>query len=140
MCHYSPPIVTLSVLVAIAGSLVSLWLTFPFRDETAGRTLRKVASSFLMGAAISSMHYTGMAAAVFTASASSPNLSHTVEVSPLAIAAIIVVPVMVLLATWVSALFDRLQAQKAQLDELFEVAPHGGLLMNQESRVVHVNR
>src|ERR1035441_5670821 len=33
MCHYSPPIVVLSVFVAIAGSLLPLWLIFLFKDQ-----------------------------------------------------------------------------------------------------------
>src|SRR5690348_8282896 len=33
MCHYSPVIVTISVLLAIAIALVALWLTFHFRGE-----------------------------------------------------------------------------------------------------------
>ena len=66
MCHYSPAIVALSVLFAIAGSLLSLWLMFLFREEATGRRLRKGASALVMGAAISVMHYTGMAAASFT--------------------------------------------------------------------------
>src|ERR1700693_2783023 len=52
MCHYSPLIVALSVLFAIAGSLLSLRLTFLFRDQATGRKLRKAASALLMGAAI----------------------------------------------------------------------------------------
>jgi two-component system, sensor histidine kinase and response regulator len=56
MCHYSPAIVTFSVIVAIAGSLLSLWLTFLFRVEAAGQRLRKAASAVAMGAAICAMH------------------------------------------------------------------------------------
>jgi two-component system sensor histidine kinase/response regulator len=35
MCHYSAGLVTLSVFLAVAVSLVALWLTFYFRKETA---------------------------------------------------------------------------------------------------------
>src|SRR5207253_193802 len=34
MCHYSSALVTLSVVLAIVISLVALWLTFHFREET----------------------------------------------------------------------------------------------------------
>src|SRR6266849_5962885 len=35
MCHYSPLLVTLSVLLAMAFSLIALWLTFLLRGESA---------------------------------------------------------------------------------------------------------
>ena len=41
--HYSPALTTLSVVLAIGGSLISLWLTFYFRDDPSGRILRRVA-------------------------------------------------------------------------------------------------
>ncbi len=41
MCHYSPAIVVISVVLAIAGSLLSLWLTFLFRDQPTGRKAAK---------------------------------------------------------------------------------------------------
>ena len=140
MCHYSPAIVTLSVLFAIAGSLLSLWLTFLFRDEVAGRRLRKAASALLMGAAISVMHYTAMAAASFTTSATVPNLSHAVYVSSLGIAGIVTVTVMVLVAAMVTALVDRLQERSALLEALFEQAPQAVALMSVDMLVVRVNR
>jgi PAS domain S-box-containing protein len=141
MCHYSPAIVTLSMLFAIAGSLLSLWLTFLFRDEPAGRRrLRKAASALLMGAAISVMHYTGMAAATFTASATVPNVSHAVPITFLGIAGIVTVSVMVLVAAIVTALVDRLQERSALLVGLFEQAPQAVALMNVDDRVVRVNR
>src|SRR5260370_28700718 len=52
MCHYSPPLVALSVVLAIAFSVIALWLTFHFRDEASGRMLRKSASALVMGSAI----------------------------------------------------------------------------------------
>ena len=96
MCHYSPALVTLSVVLAIAFSLLSLWLTFLFRVEGSGRRLRKIASALLMGAAISAMHYTGMASANYTRSTEVPDLSHAVSISSLGIAGIGTVIVMVL--------------------------------------------
>src|SRR3984957_687032 len=87
MHHYSPAVVALSILVAIAGSLLSLRLTFLFRNEAAGRKRRRVASALLMGTAICLMHYTGMAAVTFISSLSVPNPAHAVRVSLLGAAA-----------------------------------------------------
>jgi PAS domain S-box-containing protein len=140
MCHYSPPMVALSVLVAIAGSLLSLWLTFCVRDQVTGRRRRMAASALLMGAAICIMHYTGMAAATFTASTEVPDLSYSVRVTALAIAAIITVTVMILVATLVTALVDRLQERTALLNELFEQGPQAVALLNRDNQVVRLNR
>src|SRR6202023_3526056 len=52
MCRYSPLLVALSVLLAIAGSWTALLLACFFRDEAPGRWKRKIASALLMAAAI----------------------------------------------------------------------------------------
>src|SRR5579871_1823588 len=65
MCHYSVPLVALSVVLAMVISLVALWLTFHLRNETRAMGWRKLASASLMGAAIPVMHYTGMEAVTF---------------------------------------------------------------------------
>ena len=141
MCHYSPPIVALSVLLAIGGSLLSLWLTFSFLEQPTGRWLRKGASALAMAAAICVMHYTGMAAASFTRSAAIPDLSHAVSVSPLGTGGYIsIVAVMVLVVALLTCLADRLQERKALLDGLFEQAPEAFALMSGDSRVIRVNR
>jgi signal transduction histidine kinase len=116
-CHYTPAIVALSVQFAVAGSLLSLWLMFFFRDQATGRKLRKAAGALLMGAAISGMHYTGMAAASFTASVTVPNLLHTVRVTFLGTAGIVTVTVMVLVGAVVTCLLDRLTERTLALGE-----------------------
>src|SRR6266536_3446777 len=90
MCRYSPALITLSVILAIVISLVALFLTFYFRGVTDAGSGRKMLSALVMGAAIPVMHYTGMAAASFTASPSEhQNLSHAVNVSSLSAAGIV---------------------------------------------------
>jgi two-component system, sensor histidine kinase and response regulator len=81
-CHYAPAMVVLSVLFAIAGSLLSLWLAFLFRDQPSEHKLRKAASVLAMGGAVSVMHYTGMASASFTRTSAAPELSHAISISP----------------------------------------------------------
>jgi two-component system, sensor histidine kinase and response regulator len=116
MCHYSPGLVILSVILAIVISLVALWLTFHLREETAATGWRKVASAILMGAAIPVMHYTGMAAVTFSPMESVPQLTHSVDVSELGIAGIIVVTFMVLGLTILTSLVDRrFSAQSLEL-------------------------
>src|SRR5690348_966064 len=77
---------------------------------------RKVGSAGLMGAAVSAMHYTGMAAASFLPSSSRPNLSHTVNVSSLGALGIGIVTLFILgLAVLTCAVERQLDAQKYQL-------------------------
>jgi len=116
MCHYSSGLVILSVLLAILISLVALWLTFHLREDTAATGWRKLASAILMGAAIPVMHYTGMAAVTFTPIDSAPELTHSVEISELGIASIVVVTLMVLGLTLLTSLVDRrFSAQSLEL-------------------------
>ena len=118
MCHYSPPLVTLSVLLAIAGSWLSLWLMFLLRDDALGPVWRRIGSALLMGAAIAGMHYTGMASASYTPTPTLPDLSHSLGISYLGMTGITVVSLMVLLVAMLGSLADRLQRQRAQLRAL----------------------
>jgi PAS domain S-box-containing protein len=140
MCHYLPALVVLSVAVAIAASLVSISLTFDFRDRATGWRLRKALSSLVMGAAIAGMHYTGMAAASFEPTDAGPDLSGSVSISSLGTTGIGIVALMVVEIVVLTSLADRLIKQKALLDELFEQAPQAVALMNPDNRVVRVNR
>jgi two-component system sensor histidine kinase/response regulator len=117
MCSYSPGLVTLSVVLAVVISLVALGLTFYFRDEPKAWGWQKIASALVMGAAIPVMHYTGMAAASFRASAVLPDLTHAVDVSAIGTAGIIIVAFMVLSLTVLTALVDRrFSAQALELE------------------------
>src|SRR5262245_8037572 len=60
--HYDTVFVAISVVIAIGASTAALWLAF----RTAVVWQRAVAA-IVMGLAISGMHYTGMAAAMFSA-------------------------------------------------------------------------
>jgi NO-binding membrane sensor protein with MHYT domain len=113
--RYSPALVTLSVLLAMLFALLSLWLTFLFRDGRSGWKLRKVASVVLMGTAIWAMHYTGMASASFEQSATAPVLTHAVRISSLSAAGIGAVALMVLTVALLTATWDRLQQQRSIL-------------------------
>src|SRR4029453_11296663 len=56
-CSYDPILLTLSVVFAIAISLVALSLTFHFREYEKGSPFLKTGSAVVMGAAIPVMHY-----------------------------------------------------------------------------------
>jgi two-component system, sensor histidine kinase and response regulator len=108
MCHYSKLIVTVSVVLAIVISFVALSQAFRFRGETATGGWRKSLSAAVMGAAIPVMHYTGMAAASYTAAPGDREaLSHALSISSLGTAGIVVVTFAVLAFAVLSALLDR---------------------------------
>lgn len=63
--RYQPVMFAVSVLVAVAVSFAALQLSIRFREERRSKQLGgKLATACLMGGAVLSMHYTGMAAAI----------------------------------------------------------------------------
>jgi len=93
MCIYSPALVALSVLLAVAISFVALRLTFKFRDQTKEFDWRKIGSAIVMG---------------FTPLAAVPDdLSHAIAISSIGIAGITVVTFMVLSTAFVTSVLDR---------------------------------
>jgi PAS domain S-box-containing protein len=118
MCRYDSLLVVLSVAIAIVMSLVALWLSFHLREHARTTWPKKCASAVVMGGAVAAMHYTGMAAARFTPSIMAPDLSHAVLVSPLGIAGISSVTLLVLGLVSISSLVDRrFSAQATALEE-----------------------
>jgi PAS domain S-box-containing protein len=120
MCHWSPSLVVLSVVLAVVISFVALLLTFYFRRDKSAWSWPKLASAVLMGAAIPVMHYTGMAAASFTPSASAMsqwNQAYAVSAGSLSAAAVSIVTFMILgLAVTTSLADRRFAAQGMELE------------------------
>ncbi len=108
--RFDPLLVALSVVLAILGSRIALMFTFDYREDFRGTTLAKVISAAGMGAAISLMHYSAMAAVSFMPSAAFPNLSGTVSISPLGNNGIAIVTFLVLGTAILTSSMDR-QAQ-----------------------------
>jgi len=71
--RYDPWLFALSLFIALAASLGALWLAFRLSRESLGWSWTKLGAALLMGVAISGMHYTGMAAAIFTPAPVSPD-------------------------------------------------------------------
>jgi diguanylate cyclase (GGDEF)-like protein len=68
MIRYEPGLVAASAAVAIAASFVALWLFTHLGCEDTWRMRgARIGAAFIMGLAISGMHYTGMAASHFAA-------------------------------------------------------------------------
>jgi PAS domain S-box-containing protein len=92
-----------------------------------------------MGAAISLMHFTGMAAASFITDNTPPDFTHAVRITLLGIAGIITVTVILLFGTVITALVDRLQEKGEQLGKLFERLPQPVIVMDQNGCALRVN-
>jgi len=109
MCHYSAGLVAVSVILAVVISFVALWLSFALRGETGTKwSWRKLGVAILMGLAIPTMHYVGMAAVSYRADASmAADLSHTISVSSLGLAGIVVTTLMLLGMVFLTATLDR---------------------------------
>ncbi len=64
--RYEPLLFVLSIVIAVAAAVAALWIAFQLRSETISSAFwTKAGSALVMGAAISGMHYTAMAAANF---------------------------------------------------------------------------
>lgn len=104
--RYSLLLVTCSICLAILFSLIALLMAFGLREETRWTVPRRAGSAIVMGAAISGMHYTGMAAASFFP-ASPPELSHTVSITALGGSGVVIATLIVLVAAIVTSSVDR---------------------------------
>jgi diguanylate cyclase (GGDEF)-like protein/PAS domain S-box-containing protein len=112
---YDRRIVALSVVLAIAISLVALKLAFHLRDEKR-TSRRKIISALVMGSAIPLMHYTGMWAATFRTSAVALDLTGAISISAIGGVAIGAISFVVLGGAVASSFFDRFMAtQKSDL-------------------------
>ncbi|MCJ2012240.1 MHYT domain-containing protein [Methylobacterium sp. J-076] len=68
---YDPAVVAVSVAIAVTAATAALWLTF-----RRNRPWQKLAAAAVMGLAVAGMHYTGMAAATFTAEEAGAHAAH----------------------------------------------------------------
>jgi len=127
--EYTPWLVALSVVIAFVAATAALWVA------TSGSDTRwRLFASIIMGAAISGMHYTGMAAACFTEAPSLMNPGG-VRFERVTLAAVIAVGTIVILGLeLISAVVDRkLAALRRREEEILRLAARRFRLLVQSS-------
>jgi len=106
--RWHPLLVGLSVLIAVAVSIVALWFAFHYGHGARGAwTWAKLGSAVLMGLAITGMHYTGMAAATFLSAPVPMSAAATVEDSALGTVAVTGTTIMILGVAILTSLVAR---------------------------------
>jgi len=143
---YDPGLFALSIVIAVGASLAALWLTFRFRESSGGNHfIPKLLAGLVMGAAISGMHYTGMAAARFEFSSAIMGVG--VSVVPLAYAVGIATSLylgVTLLGVFVDRRLrhqaHRLLTSEQQFRSLFEHNSDAVIAVDLDGRVVEANR
>ncbi|BAY43472.1 two-component hybrid histidine kinase [Scytonema sp. HK-05] len=121
--EYDLILVSLSVAIAIIASFAALWLAFRLQKnpDLKGVIWQKVGSAFLMGIAITGMHYTGMWATHFIAYKNLSKVESPVISQPWLAIAISISTLFVLTLALLTSLFDQhLTAQLLQQKALEE--------------------
>jgi len=135
--RWAPALVTLSVLIAIAVSAVALWLAFHYGHGARGAwTWPKVGSAVLMGLAIPSMHYTGMAAATFVSEPGLPPSDTAIAASALGTLGIAGTTVLVLGLAIITSLVAR--HGEVQLRAAAEQLRHRERQLAEAQAIAHV--
>lgn len=145
--RFNFPLVILSVVLAVLISLAALWLAFYFREDKTGIGWQKFAGALVLGAAIPTMHYTGMAAASFVRSVAPVDLSRSLSVSTVGTASIaavtLIILVLALLTSWVDRRFSAQTLELARSYEryrrLFERSLAGVYRITLDGRILDCN-
>jgi PAS domain S-box-containing protein len=147
MCVYSPGLVLLSLLLAILISFVALKFAFKFREGRTSEGWRKIATAFLLGLAIPTMHYVGMAAAKFYPSSYEVD-ANAISVTKIGLVSITVVTSLLLSIVLLSSFADRrfalqerrLAESKSQLQAVFDTMTEAIVVVDCERGFVEHNR
>ena len=149
MCVYSTPLVMLSVVDAMVISFAALQLGYSLRKHPSDEGWRKAGASVLMGGAISSMHYLGMAAVNFKPMATMDGgLEHAVQVSTLATLCIALITLVLLCLVFLSVRLNRVffkQEQELEHNQqlmrmIFETMTEAIVVMGQNGKIIVRNK
>ncbi|HEX3117654.1 MAG TPA: response regulator, partial [Candidatus Acidoferrum sp.] len=115
-CVFDLRVVASSIVIAVVVSVVALLLAFRLRTADSELSAAKTAAAVVMGFAIASMHYTGMAAVSFVPAPLIGDISRSIEVTSLGAFGIAIVASVVLAVVTITSVLDRkFSHQAAQL-------------------------
>lgn len=121
--RYLPATFFLSIFIAVLAAEAALWLAFASNVGARRKQFyMKVFSALVMGIAICGMHYTGMAAAVFTPNAYTPHTTVAIDQTLLAyliaIITTLIIAIPIITATSYRKMLTAVQNEKDFLNTL----------------------
>ncbi len=135
---HDPKLVSLSIMIAISGSLLALWLAFYLRAPTTMLGMCKIGSGIIMGNTIAGMHYTAMAAVSFKPDQSVGQTSHAINNSMLGVG-IGIAALVILTLAMTAFLFDqRLSIETARAEALRQSEERFRSLVQNASDIIAV--
>jgi PAS domain S-box-containing protein len=148
MCLYQAGLFLLSMILAVLISFVALQLVFAGRQTVSYWDSRKLWSGLVLGLAIPTMHYVGMAAVRFVPEPEfNASLNHAVAITPFGLAVIVAATVVILGHVFMISIISRrfsLQAERLtqsgiQLKTIFDNLMEGILVLDNSNQLVQVN-
>ena len=149
MCVYSPTLVILSVVLAIAVSCVAMRLIFAFRAAPTFWDWRRVVGGLVMGLSIPVMHYVGMAAVHFVPmTLMEGSMAHAISVSDLSLSGIAIAALALLLLVFVTSTVAKQFAQQTlradeadmQLQTIFDHMKEAIVVVDRDRNIILNNR
>ena len=145
---YSPLLLTLSIALAIAISYLALQLAFASRQNLCHVSWRKLGSAAVMGIAISSMHYVGMAAVSFVPMQWNPaSLSHAISLNSLGLASICATILILLATVSIASIASRqaamyaagLEDNRTNIQTIFDSLKEGVVVLDADLNLIQCN-
>ena len=149
MHMYSLRLVLLSVVLAVGLSYAAIRYMVVTRDTYRCSVSARLLCALLVGLAISSMHYVGMAAVSFHAGPTRHgSLAHSIDVSTLTLAGISITIVAMLAAVLVVSASSRQQAQyaaelirhRAHIQTIFDNLRDAVIVMDRKFNILYSNK
>ena len=142
--QYDPALFIISIVIAIAAANAALWIAQMLCDKNQGHVIAKrIGAAFIMGIAITGMHYTGMAAAHFPLGSVS-GAANGIDSQWLA-TAIILLTFAILIVTLLLSRSDAVSQLNGQIirlatfDTLTDL-PNRWTLIEQIERAIHASK
>ncbi|HEX3581066.1 MAG TPA: MHYT domain-containing protein [Thermoanaerobaculia bacterium] len=137
--YYSQSRMALSIVTAIVISAAAVAIQLLAAQSGGFRRLRRHTAAVLRGMANPIMHYTAMAAVVFIPGVTAPFV-RIVSAKELGILGISIVPLILLVVSLLTSTVERLHAERALFNRLFEETPQPVAMTTADGRVVRTNQ